>query len=113
MLASVSSRRLKRLYAVYPFWYFTSGLSVSKDRKSTRLNSSHLGNSYAVFCWKKNRQLDPQLDQHVAAQAPAPVPAGHALLAEARDRARLATLGELYAELVAGKRTVLDAAAEH
>src|SRR5262245_7195675 len=21
------------------------------DRKSTRLNSSHLGNSYAVFCW--------------------------------------------------------------
>src|SRR5205814_10588888 len=24
------------------------------DRKSTRLNSSHLGNSYAVFCLKKN-----------------------------------------------------------
>src|SRR5436853_3479487 len=23
------------------------------DRKSTRLNSSHLGNSYAVFCLKK------------------------------------------------------------
>src|SRR5262245_12564732 len=23
------------------------------DRKSTRLNSSHLGISYAVFCWKK------------------------------------------------------------
>src|SRR5205814_9854144 len=28
------------------------------DRKSTRLNSSHLGNSYAVFCLKKkNRKL--------------------------------------------------------
>src|SRR5947199_7776247 len=24
------------------------------DRKSTRLNSSHLGTSYAVFCLKKN-----------------------------------------------------------
>src|SRR5256885_8312004 len=27
--------------------------SWSKDRKSTRLNSSHLVNSYAVFCLKK------------------------------------------------------------
>src|SRR5262245_63903614 len=25
----------------------------SLDRKSTRLNSSHLGSSYAVFCFKK------------------------------------------------------------
>src|SRR5262245_62378310 len=24
-----------------------------RDRKSTRLNSSHLGISYAGFCWKK------------------------------------------------------------
>src|ERR1035441_5565674 len=27
--------------------------SISLDRKSTRLNSSHLGISYAVFCLKK------------------------------------------------------------
>src|SRR3712207_8937700 len=27
----------------------------SKDRKSTRLNSSHANISYAVFCLKKNR----------------------------------------------------------
>src|SRR5262245_35476935 len=27
------------------------------DRKSTRLNSSHLGISYAVFCLKKNKAL--------------------------------------------------------
>src|ERR1039458_10447300 len=27
------------------------------DRKSTRLNSSHLGISYAVFCLKKNNKL--------------------------------------------------------
>src|SRR5687768_18109492 len=28
------------------------------DRKSTRLNSSHGYNSYAVFCWKTNTQSD-------------------------------------------------------
>src|SRR5262245_19737134 len=34
----------------------TTGLriaSFTRDRKSTRLNSSHLGISYAVFCVKK------------------------------------------------------------
>src|SRR5258705_7668138 len=30
-----------------------SGGDRAKDRKSTRLNSSHLGISYAVFCLKK------------------------------------------------------------
>src|ERR1035441_8189929 len=29
---------------------------ASRDRKSTRLNSSHLGISYAVFCLKKKRR---------------------------------------------------------
>src|SRR5262245_64900196 len=29
-----------------------------RDRKSTRLNSSHLGISYAVFCLKKKRSRD-------------------------------------------------------
>src|SRR5262245_62696771 len=36
-------------------------LSSCEDRKSTRLNSSHLGISYAVFCLKKktpNRNMD-------------------------------------------------------
>src|SRR5947209_9417035 len=28
-----------------------------KDRKSTRLNSSHANTSYAVFCWKKKRTV--------------------------------------------------------
>src|SRR5437899_3974179 len=27
------------------------------DRKSTRLNSSHLGSSYAVFCLKKKNEI--------------------------------------------------------
>src|SRR5437899_7388295 len=30
---------------------------VEADRKSTRLNSSHLGISYAVFCLKKKNNL--------------------------------------------------------
>src|SRR5436853_2339477 len=29
---------------------------ASQDRKSTRLNSSHLGISYAVFCLKKKKK---------------------------------------------------------
>src|SRR5258705_721059 len=34
----------------------------STDRKSTRLNSSHLGISYAVFCLKKKKK-DRDLDR--------------------------------------------------
>src|SRR5256885_11979185 len=33
-----------------------------QDRKSTRLNSSHLVISYAVFCLKKNSHTHPRLD---------------------------------------------------
>src|SRR5262245_64967493 len=32
------------------------------DRKSTRLNSSHLGISYAVFCLKKKKKKKTQLE---------------------------------------------------
>src|SRR5262245_65512290 len=34
----------------------SSRCSSSSDRKSTRLNSSHLGISYAVFCLKKKKK---------------------------------------------------------
>src|ERR1035441_9627629 len=37
-------------FAMY-FWY------LFLDRKSTRLNSSHLGISYAVFCLKKKKTI--------------------------------------------------------
>src|SRR5690349_24233461 len=30
--------------------------NAGKDRKSTRLNSSHVENSYAVFCLKKKKK---------------------------------------------------------
>src|SRR5256885_8833763 len=35
------------------------GWSIVADRKSTRLNSSHLVISYAVFCLKKKKQKMP------------------------------------------------------
>src|SRR5258705_680707 len=37
-----------------------------RDRKSTRLNSSHLGISYAVFCLKKKKkqQMSSLLQMH-------------------------------------------------
>src|SRR3712207_8302660 len=42
----------------------------NRDRKSTRLNSSHANISYAVFCLKKNKKLitiskRPTLAQHI------------------------------------------------
>src|SRR3712207_7394368 len=37
--------------AVYPGWD-----AFPRDRKSTRLNSSHANISYAVFCLKKKKQ---------------------------------------------------------
>src|SRR5438477_8561908 len=33
-------------------------VDISKDRKSTRLNSSHMSISYAVFCLKKKKHHD-------------------------------------------------------
>src|SRR6202044_1574579 len=36
---------------------------LTRDRKSTRLNSSHVRISYAVFWLKKNRKTELDLDQ--------------------------------------------------
>src|SRR3712207_7852917 len=38
----------------------TEGLAPARDRKSTRLNSSHANISYAVFCLKKKQRLQPR-----------------------------------------------------
>src|SRR5256885_2556979 len=37
---------------------------LSSDRKSTRLNSSHLVISYAVFCLKKKKQHTEHIPYH-------------------------------------------------
>src|SRR5205814_5793437 len=36
-------------------------MDVGLDRKSTRLNSSHLGISYAVFCLKKKKKTEKMI----------------------------------------------------
>src|SRR5947209_15892719 len=38
-----------------PAYPYAAALSDAKDRKSTRLNSSHANISYAVFCLKKKK----------------------------------------------------------
>src|SRR5690349_24212353 len=42
--------------SVEPGWARTSLTSFFSDRKSTRLNSSHVEISYAVFCLKKKKK---------------------------------------------------------
>src|SRR4051794_41626960 len=37
-------------------------IATTRDRKSTRLNSSHPSISYAVFCLKKKKKSKKQLD---------------------------------------------------
>src|SRR2546426_8982237 len=50
-----------RHFERFPFHFVQSG-GDRADRKSTRLNSSHLVISYAVFCLKKKKKalVDPQ-----------------------------------------------------
>src|SRR5690625_801024 len=41
-------------FLLHPAAFLQSGIQYLLDRKSTRLNSSHVAISYAVFCLKKN-----------------------------------------------------------
>src|SRR5436853_5349273 len=52
------SRRGDHLGAVEVALARRRGAEPHRDRKSTRLNSSHLGISYAVFCLKKKKTAD-------------------------------------------------------
>src|ERR1035441_7500017 len=45
-----------RSYARPGLFFSADGFQQRQDRKSTRLNSSHLGISYAVFCLKKKKK---------------------------------------------------------
>src|SRR6266498_4488983 len=44
-------------------------LGVRRDRKSTRLNSSHVRISYAVFCLKKNKLMTINVSVPLASRA--------------------------------------------
>src|SRR3989454_1125813 len=50
-------------------WTVATSVDSAGDRKSTRLNSSHLVISYAVFCLKKKKKRDRQRDVNMAVQA--------------------------------------------
>src|SRR3712207_8613813 len=53
-------------------WVAASSHSFRRDRKSTRLNSSHANISYAVFCLKKKRNthLSTRLTQEHTTELP-------------------------------------------
>src|SRR5256885_13306332 len=66
--------RSSRDYAARPFAH--GGMGPCTDRKSTRLNSSHLVISYAVFCLKKKKiamrlplSVDAETDTRVLIRA--------------------------------------------
>src|SRR5690242_21511283 len=50
--------KLKSILSLPEYRFITSKEAVveSRDRKSTRLNSSHMSISYAVFCLKKKKK---------------------------------------------------------
>src|SRR5256885_2845279 len=66
MIRSTSTRTVSHSWAVNCFGSYVvprasasrARADASRDRKSTRLNSSHLVISYAVFCLKKNKQKE-------------------------------------------------------
>src|SRR5258705_3290059 len=52
-LGADTRQQQRALHQQYPAPHGVPRGAVLQDRKSTRLNSSHLGISYAVFCLKK------------------------------------------------------------
>src|SRR5947199_6771674 len=52
----------RSMHATRVRWVEWNGIQLGEpaavDRKSTRLNSSHLGISYAVFCLKKKKKIE-------------------------------------------------------
>src|SRR5690625_6717713 len=55
------------LLTAYTFWRLRGSEDVSDgelDRKSTRLNSSHVAISYAVFCLKKKKDQKRRHNTH-------------------------------------------------
>src|SRR5436853_260885 len=58
IIRSTESAALRLLRALDEEGQRQPAANVTVDRKSTRLNSSHLGISYAVFCLKKKKKTD-------------------------------------------------------
>src|SRR5690625_5452941 len=56
-LREIVARRPASIEAHHPQTTTPSSSAPSRDRKSTRLNSSHVAISYAVFCLKKKKPV--------------------------------------------------------
>src|SRR5690349_23772619 len=60
-------------------WRGMASSPMRRDRKSTRLNSSHVEISYAVFCLKKKKHLVRPLHDAVRAETSEPLDQPYAL----------------------------------
>src|SRR2546428_6798583 len=61
------------------------GAVCGADRKSTRLNSSHDQISYAVFCLKKKKKIQPAARQHHPIRHLSHAALGQTATAQARE----------------------------
>src|SRR3712207_7401657 len=63
-IATYLNKKKKYIYGINPYGGVFGNLNAylkiigGRDRKSTRLNSSHANISYAVFCLKKKHMID-------------------------------------------------------
>src|SRR5690606_40800263 len=57
----ITARRTSRTSRKWPTRPLRRRLPTTRDRKSTRLNSSHVKISYAVFCLKKKKKQINQI----------------------------------------------------
>src|SRR2546430_4799513 len=55
--------------AAAPVFYYVFDVMVLRDRKSTRLNSSHSQISYAVFCLKKKKTIFERMHKYEIADS--------------------------------------------
>src|ERR1035441_10946081 len=56
LLLAIRNPSASRSMIAFTAWSSFAHAALMGDRKSTRLNSSHLGISYAVFCLKKKNK---------------------------------------------------------
>src|SRR5690606_42093042 len=56
VLTAAGERRQRLRRSAVPHRQISPRVPRARDRKSTRLNSSHVKNSYAVFCLKKKKE---------------------------------------------------------
>src|SRR3712207_7140444 len=65
-MPDVTTLLLSVSHGIRDYWWLLGGAAVAADRKSTRLNSSHANISYAVFCLKKKKKLNPLRPKHTS-----------------------------------------------